>query len=100
MSICAIHLHHKSLSDTHVHHVSHAGAGDLYLAAMDAIYPINNNVLFFIEGTGQQGIADNWGDGIATSKSAIAAAGVSDPNAFFTSLMGRPYLNQVLKLPG
>lgn len=65
---------------------------------MDAIYPINNNVLFFIEGLGQQGIASNWGDGLATSQSAIAAAGASDPNAFFTSLMGRPYLNQVLQL--
>ena len=63
---------------------------------MDAIYPINNNVLFFIEGTGQQGLAYNWGDGLATDKSAIAAAGVSDPNAFFTALMSRPYLQQVL----
>ena len=68
----------------------------MYLAAMDAIYPINNNVLFFIEGTGQQGLAYNWGDGLATASSAIAAAGVSDPNAFFTALMGREYLNQVL----
>lgn len=75
----------------------HAGAGDLYLAAMDAIYAVNPNVLFFIEGTGQQGLAYNWGDGLATSESAIAAAGVSDPNAFFTTLMGKAYLAQVLQ---
>ena len=65
------------------------------MAAADAIYAVNPNVLFFIEGTGQQGIANNWGDGVATDRSAIAAAGVSDPNPFFTTLMSRPYLSQV-----
>ena len=72
-----------------------AGAGDLYLAAMDAIYAVNPNVLFFIEGTGQSGLADNWGDGLCTDETTIASYGISDPNPFFTTLMGKAYLAQV-----
>ena len=71
------------------------GAGDLYLAAMDAIYAVNPNVLFFIEGTGQSGLADNWGDGLCTDASTISSYGISDPNPFFTTLMGKQYLDQV-----
>ncbi len=71
------------------------GAGDLYLAAMDAIYAVNPNVLFFIEGTGQSGLADNWGDGLCTDASTISSYGISDPNPFFTTLMGKAYLAQV-----
>jgi len=70
------------------------GAGDLYLAAMDAIYAVNPNVLFFIEGTGQSGLAENWGDGLCTDASTISSYGISDPNPFFTTLMGKQYLNQ------
>lgn len=70
------------------------GAGDLYLAAMDAIYAVNPNVLFFIEGTGQSGLADNWGDGLCTDASTISSYGISDPNPFFTTLMGKQYLDQ------
>ncbi len=71
------------------------GAGDLYLAAMDAIYAVNPNVLFFIEGTGQSGLANNWGDGLCTDASTISSYGISDPNPFFTTLMGKAYLAQV-----
>lgn len=72
-----------------------AGVGDLYLAAMDAIYKVNPDVLFFIEGLGQSGLANNWGDGLCTDKNTISQYGISDPNPFFTSVMGRPYLSQV-----
>ena len=67
----------------------------MYLAAMEAIYPVNPNVLFFIEGTGQNGLANNWGDGVATDRSIISSYGIDDPNPFFTTLMSKPYLNQV-----
>ena len=65
---------------------------------MDAIYAVNNNVLFFIEGLGQSGLASNWGDGLATDSSVISSYGISDPNPFFTTLMGKAYLNQVCTL--
>ena len=125
------------------------GAGDLYLAAMDAIYPVNSGeqqrksctqprlmsqdevcrnqhkyvctwrhgprsagstdhagplwcskccaragVLFVIQGCGQQKLAKNWGDGLATDPAVIAAMGLSDPNPFFAALLQKPYLSQ------
>lgn len=72
---------------------------DLYLSAMDAIYPINSHALFFLEGTGQGGIGANWGDGFATNSQLISQNGLSDPNPFFQALMQKPYLNQVVISP-
>ena len=80
-------------------HSAISGAGDLYLAAMDAIYPVNQGVLFFIEGLGQSGLANNWGDGVCTDSATIAQYGISDPNPFFTTLMSKDYLNQVNCVP-
>ncbi|KAK9864609.1 hypothetical protein WJX84_005551 [Apatococcus fuscideae] len=76
------------------------GVGDLYLQAMDALYNVNSGLLYFIEGAGQQGsIAKNWGDGFTTDSSVVSSTGVSDPNSFFSSLLGKPYLNQVVIAP-
>jgi aryl-phospho-beta-D-glucosidase BglC (GH1 family) len=72
---------------------------DLYLSAMDALYPINERALFFIEGTGQGGIGANWGDGFATDPKVIAEYELSDPNPFFRELLNKPYLNQVVISP-
>jgi hypothetical protein len=72
---------------------------DLYLAAMDALYPINSNLLFFVEGAGQGGIQANWGDGFCTNSQVIAQYGLSDPNPFFQALLTRSYLNQVVISP-
>lgn len=72
---------------------------DLYLSVMDAIYPINSQVLFFIEGTGQGGIGANWGDGFATDPTLVSQNGLSSPKAFFDALMTKPYLNQVVISP-
>lgn len=72
---------------------------DLYLSAMDALYQVNPNALFFIEGTGQGGIGANWGDGFATDPTLITQNGLSDPNPFFKALMTKPYLNQVVISP-
>ncbi|KAK9836719.1 hypothetical protein WJX74_006621 [Apatococcus lobatus] len=76
------------------------GVGDLYLTAMDALYAANPGLLFFVEGAGQQGsIAKNWGDGLTTDKQIIADTGISDPNTFFTTLVGKPYISQVVIAP-
>lgn len=67
----------------------------LYLDAMDALYAINSNVIFFIEGTGQLGLGTAWGDGFCTDPNVISANGLSDPRPFFDALLNKPYLNQV-----
>ena len=75
------------------------GLQDLYLSAMDALYPIAP-VLFFLEGTGQGGLQSNWGDGFATDASLLAAhPGVSDANPFFTALTVRSYRHHVVLAP-
>ncbi|BDA41274.1 probable endoglucanase E1 [Coccomyxa sp. Obi] len=71
----------------------------LYLAAMDAMYKVSPTTLFLIEGCGQLGSAMNWGDGYITDASAIRIAAISDPNPFFTTLVSRPYLNNVVIAP-
>ena len=75
------------------------GLKDLYLAAMDALYPLNSQILFFIEGTGQERIGANWGDGFVTNPNLIAQYGLSDPNPFFQALLHKPYLNQIVISP-
>lgn len=72
---------------------------DLYLSVMDAVYPINPGILFFVEGTGQGGINANWGDGFATDPQVISQHGLSDPNPFFQALLQKNYLNQVVISP-
>ena len=62
---------------------------------MDALYPINNNLLFFIEGCGQAALVENWGDGIATDPSVIQEYGISSPRPFFEQVITRPYVAQV-----
>jgi aryl-phospho-beta-D-glucosidase BglC (GH1 family) len=78
---------------------SRMGLGDYYLKAMDAIYAVNPSALFMIEGTGQSGLNANWGDGFATDPQLIAQKGLSDPNPFFTKLIDKPYVNQVVISP-
>jgi len=51
-------------------------------------------VLFIVQGCGQQPLAKNWGDGLATDAAVVAAMGLSDPNPFFSALMQKPYLSQ------
>ena len=53
-------------------------------------------VLFLVEGAGQGALGKNWGDGIATDPQIISSRGLSDPNAFFTALLQKPYLSQVI----
>ncbi len=69
----------------------------LYLAVMDAIYPINPQVLFFVEGCGQTGLSANWGDGFNTNS--VSGGGYMDPNPFFQAIMSKTYLNQIVISP-
>ena len=41
----------------------HAGLGELYLAAMDAVHAVAPQTRFYLEGMGQSGLGCNWGDG-------------------------------------
>lgn len=66
---------------------------ELYIAVMDAVYPINSGVLFFVEGTGQTDMGANWGDGFATNTN------VNSAKPFFDALITKPYLNQVVISP-
>lgn len=75
------------------------GLKDLYVSIMEAVYPINNEALFFIEGTGQGDIGANWGDGFATDPHLIAEYNLSNPRSFFDTLFTKPYLNQVVISP-
>ena len=56
-------------------------------------------VLFVIQGCGQQKLAKNWGDGLATDPAVIASMGLSDPNPFFAALLQKPYLSQARRAP-
>ena len=53
-------------------------------------------MLFLVEGAGQGALGKNWGDGIATDPQVISSRGLSDPNPFFTALLQKPYLSQVI----
>jgi Cellulase (glycosyl hydrolase family 5) len=75
------------------------GLSDLYLSAMDALYQVIPEALFFVEGTGQGGIGANWGDGFVTDATLISQNGLSDPNPFFQTLLTKPYVNQVVISP-
>jgi len=54
------------------------------------------DVLFLVEGAGQGALGKNWGDGTATDPTVISSRGLSDPNAFFSALLQKPYLSQVI----
>lgn len=70
-------------------------AGDLYIAAMEALYPINPAILFLVEGTAQPQFVVNQGDGFVTSVPLIEATGASNPSTFFRTLLTKPYAQQV-----
>ena len=70
-------------------------AGDLYLAAMDAVNPINPDALFTIKGADQSVYAFNGGQGFVTDETLVAETQSSNPNAFFRTLLAKSYANQV-----
>lgn len=69
-----------------------------YMNAIQAIYAIDPNKLIFVEGTAQNALGSNWGDGYATDNATVAQ-GISNPKNFFTQLMGQPYIKQIVIAP-
>jgi hypothetical protein len=51
------------------------------------------------QGSGQERAGSNWGDGFVTDQGQLAARNLSDPNAFLTALMAKPYRNRVVLSP-
>ena len=51
------------------------------------------------QGCGQQGLSPAAGGGFATDAALVASLGLSDPTTFFKTLLLRPYLRQVGRLP-
>lgn len=49
-----------------------------------------------MEGAGQGALGKNWGDGIATDPQIISSRGLSDPNPFFSALLQKPYIDQII----
>ena len=60
---------------------------------------VSPTTLFLVEGCGQLGVAMCWGDGFITDLGIIGQTGISDPNPFFQTLLGKPYLNNVVISP-
>lgn len=87
------------LNEPDEHNIRWETLSNLYLTLMDAIYPVNSDILFFIEGTGQSNMGANHGDGFATDQALIAQNSLSDPRPFFDILLTKPYLNQVVISP-
>uniref|UniRef100_A0A383VFK3 Glycoside hydrolase family 5 domain-containing protein n=1 Tax=Tetradesmus obliquus TaxID=3088 RepID=A0A383VFK3_TETOB len=76
------------------------GAEQLYLATADALHRITpNRMLFMFEGTGQNMIGLNWGNGFVTDKDTISSRGLSNPTSFFEQVVTRPWVKKAVFSP-
>ena len=75
------------------------GLHDLYMQAMDAIWAVSSDAVFFLEGAGQLALNTNWGDGYCTDAGKIASLSLSDPRPFFRDLRTKPYAQRVVLAP-
>ncbi len=71
--------------------------GPMYLTAMDAIWSESQHFPFLIEGTGQESIGANWGDGFCTDQSKLTSTG--SPLPFFNTLASKPYADWMVLGP-
>ena len=76
-----------------------AGIHALYIAAMDSVWQASDKAIFFIEGTGQETLGANWGDGFCADPAKITQMGLGDPRPFFSELATKPYKNSVAVAP-
>lgn len=67
-------------------------------AATEIIYSVDQRKLIFIEGVAQSALEANWGDGFATDNAAVQQ-GISNPKNYFTQLLSKPYINQIVVSP-
>lgn len=74
-----------------------AGASSLFIQLMDALYPINPNMLFLIQGPSQLNLTGVGGSSYVTNipNAFIADNRDADPNPFFKQVLVKPYLSQV-----
>ncbi len=56
---------------------------------------VNPAAIFLIEGTGQLGLSNNWGDGTFTDEARIKAMSVQSARPFFNAVLQKPYRKQV-----
>ena len=75
------------------------GIHALYIRAMDAVWQVSDRAIFFIEGTAQETLGANWGDGFCADGGKIEKMGLGDPRPFFKELAGKPYRNSVALAP-
>lgn len=76
------------------------GATDIYLRVMDRLHAITpTGMLYWIEGTGQTNYGLSWGSGFVTDASIVARYNIDDASPFFTALLKKPYVNQVVVSP-
>ncbi|KAF8057110.1 PRY3 [Scenedesmus sp. PABB004] len=81
----------------------------LYQSAMEAVYKVQPDAVFVLEGTGQIGYAIPSGDGFVTDPGVIRSfsgararttryelQGIEDPNFFFQWLLSRPFAQNVV----
>ena len=64
---------------------------------MDALFDINQNMLFLIQGPGQVNLTGVGGSSYVTNipNAFIADNRDSDPNSFFKQVLVKPYVSQV-----
>lgn len=73
------------------------GATDLFIRLMDALYTVNTNMLFLIQGPNQVNLTGLGGSSYVTN---IPNADIpnnldADPNAFFKQVLVKSYVSQV-----
>lgn len=56
-------------------------------------------MIFLIEGCGQNNLAKNWGDGLATDPAIVSSYGIDSAAGLFSQLLTRSYVNQVRPVP-
>lgn len=67
---------------------------------MNCLLQVSPTTLILIEGCGQTGYVQCWGDGFVTDASIIQKVhNMSNPSAFFQALHGTTFLNNVVVSP-
>lgn len=72
----------------------------LYVAALDALFPMCPECIFLVEGGGQASVAGvHWGNGFVSDASFATKMGIQTPIAFFEKALESPWLKQLAIAP-